>query len=264
MKSIWVKHPWTRVLLYFTVLGLATWISGKIPALSDFWFFMLVAICCSWLLLRIDRRSLASVHLLPVTRRHWLQLLTGILAGCAMLLLTALITFMLTGNRWHLRVDVNGISIAIAFLTCLWSSVVQEFAFRGYPFQTVAEHYGPWVAQGAIAVPFALMHLRYGMNAATILTIVLTTGLGSLLFGLAYIKTRHLALSVGLHLGWNFAQQLIPRTICTNKAALISVSGELHGYTFFNVVMPYVIVMLIAIGIVLVWPGNKQPAGQRD
>lgn len=261
MSNILVKHPWTRVLLYFIALGLATWASGKIPALNDFWFFMLVAVCCSWLLLRIDGRSLASVHLLPVAHRHWLQGLTGMLAGCAMLLITALFTFMLTGNRWHFKAEVNGISIAIAFLVCLWSSVVQEFAFRGYPFQTLAEHYGPWVAQGAIAVPFVLMHLRYGMNATTILTIVLTTSLGSFLFGLAYIKTRHLALPVGLHLGWNFAQTLIPRTICSNKAALISVSGELQDYTFFNVVIPYVIIMLIAIGIVSIWPGSKQPAG---
>jgi len=44
------------------------------------------------------------------------------------------------------------------------------------------------------------------MALQDVATVMLATGLDSLLFGLAYIKTRNLMLPAGIHLGWYFSQ----------------------------------------------------------
>lgn len=238
---------WAQVLIYFVIMALATQIAGMFPFLQDFWFFMLLALSLSWLFLRSEGRTLRDTHLLPERSIHWKQAAWGTLAGGAMSLTTFFITLQLTGDQWIWAGVTDWTYIGILFLTCLWSSVVQEFAFRGYPFQTLLKHYGTLVAQAVIAIPFALMHLHPGMNAAEISLTILTTGIGSLFFGIAYIKTRHLALPIGLHLGWNFVQALFPRTIGSGEKSLITLIGNTQHYTILNTIVPYVIIMLLGI-----------------
>lgn len=250
MKNILNNMPWIRGLLYFVIMGVAMRTAGLVPLLNDFWFFFLVSVAVTGLLLRMEGRPLSSVHLLPRNGQHWRQWIGGILTGCGLLLVTAFITLFLTGDNWRVSNSLDPVYIAIVLLTCLWSSVVQEFVFRGYPFQTMLDHYGLWKAQLFVVIPFALMHMQAGMALSEILTTALTTGLGSVLFGMAYVKTRHLALPIGLHAGWNFAQALVPRATGGNAArTLLIVSGDSDHYNFANVVAPYVFVILIAIGV---------------
>jgi membrane protease YdiL (CAAX protease family) len=103
------------------------------------------------------------------------------------------------------------------------------------------------VTQLAIAVPFGLMHVNHDMSLQDMARVMLTTGLGSLLFGLAYIKTGNLMLPVGIHLGWNFLQVLIPRTPGGDPKALISVTGSQISYGSAAILMPYLAVVTVAI-----------------
>jgi len=247
MENMIRQWPWLRVLLYFLTLWVATIIAGIVPALSDFWFFGLVSVMCSWLMLRAEGKTLAAIPLLPRTRQHWVQLAKGTLSGIGLMLVTTMLTFYLTGDHWRINITISPVYIMVVLAGCLWSSVVQEFAFRGYPFQSMLHNYNAWIAQLVIAIPFGLMHIQPHMSPAAILITLLTTGIGSLLFGLAFIKARHLALPIGLHFGWNFAQTLIPRTAGDAPGTLVVVSGNLQHYTFLNVVGPYMIVMATAV-----------------
>ncbi|MEG9435147.1 CPBP family intramembrane metalloprotease [Edaphobacter sp. HDX4] len=60
-----------------------------------------------------------------------------------------------------------------------------------------------WTAQFAVALVFALEHLAGG---ATWINAILGTVGGSLLFGMAAIVMRGLAVPIGLHGAWNFGQ----------------------------------------------------------
>lgn len=256
MKKIIKAIPiWLKVVLYFGMLALATVIAGTIPILNDFWFFVLVAAGLSDFFLRSANRSLLSLSFLPTRRLHWRQLLLGIIIGALMLIITAIWTLYLTGDAWHFS-KADPVFIIVALGGCLWSAFAQEFVFRGYPFQALINEYGAWTAQWVIIVPFAMMHFHHGMNLHDIALTTLTTGLGSLLFGLAYLCTRHLALPIGLHLGWNFMQSLFPRTAGSNGQTLITVSGNLTRYNFTNVLMPYIVVVILSI-LVLTLYFNK-------
>ena len=263
MKTIICNLPaWLKVLLYFVVLALARFIAGVIPQLNDFLFFMLIALLLSWVFLWAEGKTLKALRLIPVRCRHWRQFLYGITGGLFMLIVTAAVTIYLTGDQWQFNRLPDPVYLLVTFLAVLWSAFVQEFVFRGYPFQTLVDHYGAWKAQLIIAIPFGLMHVDGTMDLQTFLITMMTTGLGSVLFGMAYLSTRHLALPMGLHFGWNYAQALIPRTAGATGTTVISVTGNPAHYSLWNVIAPFVAVVLCAI-ILIAFTGrgtkNERP-----
>ncbi|MDO3643823.1 CPBP family intramembrane glutamic endopeptidase [Mucilaginibacter sp. L3T2-6] len=252
MKALIQTFPsWLKVSIYFLIMWLATFIAGIFPALNSLFYFFAVSLFASWLLIRTDHSNLSSLGYYPRGRRHWKQLFYGTLFGGVMLVITAVITLATTKADWHFNKLTDPMYMLIAFAMCVCSAYIQEFVFRGYPFQALLKKYKPWVAQLAIAVPFGLMHINHAMQLQDIATVMLTTGLGSVLFGLAYIKTRNLMLPAGIHLGWNYAQVLIPRTSGTYPNALISVTGGQTSYGSSFILTPYFVVVTAAILLLL-------------
>lgn len=248
MNALTQKIPaWAKVLIYFLIMWLATIIAGVIPSLNGLFFFFAVSLAVSWLLLRGNHLKLSSLGYYPKNKNHWKQFFSGLVAGVVMLVITAIITLAVTKANWHFNKTIDPVYVLMTFVMCLCSAYIQEFVFRGYPFQLLLKKYGPWTAQLVIAVPFGLMHINRSMQLQDIATVMLTTGLGSLLFGLAFIKTRNLMLPVGIHLGWNFAQALIPRTSTADTKALISVMGNQTGYGSSAILMPYLAIVITAI-----------------
>lgn len=237
---------WAKVLAYFLVLWLATIVAGIIPALNDLTFFFAVSFSLTWLLLRWQRVSLLTLGIVPANKKDTGEFFSGLGIGALMFLCCLVITLLLTGDQWAFNPHVDPVFIFVLFLMNLWSAYVQEFVFRGYPFQTLLRQYPFWLAQFCIAIPFGLMHVHQQMGAAMVATVMLTTGSGSLLFGLAYWKTGKLMLPVGLHLGWNYLQALIPRTAGGDTTGLIILRENHQHYGFANVVLPYLVVVLIA------------------
>jgi Type II CAAX prenyl endopeptidase Rce1-like len=90
-----------------------------------------------------------------------------------------------------------------------WSSgrptwpCMEELGFRGYPLRTLVPGLGLWPAQAIVAVAFSLCHLAFGWSWTTILLGVIPS---ALLFGMAAIASRGLAVPIGLHAGVNLAQ----------------------------------------------------------
>lgn len=242
---------WLKVLIYFLIMWLATFIAGIVPVLNGLFYFFAISLLLSWFLLCNEHLSLSSLGYYPQARRHWTQLLFGLVLGCLMLTITAITTLALTKAEWHFNTRIDPIYILITFLMCACSAYIQEFVFRGYPFQALLKKYGPWIAQLAIVVPFGLMHVNRSMSFQDMGTVILTTGLGSILFGLAYIKTKNLMLPTGIHLGWNFLQVLVPRTSGTGTKALIAVSGGQLGYNSATILLPYLVIVSVAILLLL-------------
>jgi membrane protease YdiL (CAAX protease family) len=79
----------------------------------------------------------------------------------------------------------------------------EEMAFRGFPLQSLNKSIGSWKSQLIIALIFSLEHLAGGY---TLLQAFLGAGIGAILFGIAALKSKGIALPVGIHLAWNFGQ----------------------------------------------------------
>jgi uncharacterized protein len=175
-------------------MALGAWMSAAMGALASF-------IC-----VRLEKRSFRDLgfHL----GLRWLgELLMGTTGGILLMVVTALVVRGLGGFHWERAADVGVKQLLGAAGLFLGVAFNEEIISRGYPFQRLVEGAGPWVGQLVFALLFALMHWgNPGMHGATKAWATLNIALAAILLGFCYLRTRSLALPIGLHLGWNWAQ----------------------------------------------------------
>ena len=92
----------------------------------------------------------------------------------------------------------------LVVLLLIGGALLEELAFRGYPFQRLVEAIRPLGAIVVISIFFGAVHLG-NPNAGGILGWgFFNTILVGVLFAYAYLRTQTLWLPIGLHFGWNF------------------------------------------------------------
>lgn len=174
--------------------GLGVWISAAVGALASF------------LCVKLEGRSFRDLGFRLGPR--WLgELAAGAIGGILLILLTALLVKGLDGFHWERAAAVGPRHMLVAALMFLGVGFNEEIMSRGFPFQRLVEGAGPWAGQLVFAALFALMHWgNPGMHGATKAWATVNIGLAAILLGFCYLRTRSLALPIGVHLGWNWAQ----------------------------------------------------------
>ena len=155
----------------------------------------------SLLFLRLERRSATGVGM-GLQATSPLRFLAGALLGVALFAITIAVTIVLAGPvRFEARVP-GGRLVAVTICTYLAVACTEELGFRGYALRSLHPVLGLWPAQVVVALAFGLNHVVYGWSLADVVAGVLP---GALLFGLAALASRGLALPIGLHAAWNAA-----------------------------------------------------------
>ena len=167
-----------------------------------FIFVLLVTWCCT----RLRRQSLGSVGF--VLDRHWaIESALGAVIGIAAILSVTGLIYAAGGV--HLTLDPArslGAMVSAAW-TFLLVALFEETLFRGFVFQRFVEGAGAWPAMITLALVFALAHWgNPDMTGATKVWATIDTGLGAIVLGLGYLRTRSLAFPVGFHFAWNWTQ----------------------------------------------------------
>lgn len=167
---------------------------------------VLFVVGVSWICLRLRRESLASLGL-RADRRWLTDASLGLLAGCGSALLA--LALMFGAGAVQMQLDparsVEALVAGLYLFACV--ALLEELLFRGFVFQRLVDGIGFGAAQITMALLFALGHwgnpdLQGDARWIATLEIVL----GAILLGLAWHRTRSLALPFGLHLGWNWMQ----------------------------------------------------------
>lgn len=190
---------------YGLVLVVVPWL-GSAPRSIQPLGILSVLLLVSYLFLRAENRGLATLGLRP--GRAWaLDYAWGLLAGLAIIGLTALITFAAGGFRLTPTPGAGAGTLGTGFLFYLVPALNEELTFRGYIFQRVEWSLGRWGALGLLSLLFAFAHWSNpGMEGSTRIIASLNIALAGVILGLAYLATRSLALPMGLHVAWNWAQ----------------------------------------------------------
>lgn len=142
--------------------------------------------------------------------RRWLrELALGGALGALLMLVPAALLFAGGWVRFH--ATGTGIEPLLgATMLMAGVAVAEELLFRGLLFQRLTAALGAWPAQLLVAGLFVLTHLgNPGMTGATSLWAGTNIFLASILFGLAYLRTRSLALPIGLHFMANVTQGIL-------------------------------------------------------
>jgi uncharacterized protein len=175
---------------------------GWVPKL---WVSAIVTLSVSWLFLVCEDRPLASIGLRP-GKRWGFEFLAGAAGGFLLMAAVALAAWSLGAFHWE-KSPGGAAALGSGAWLFLAVAVREELQFRGYAFQRLMEGTGDWVALGLAGAYFAWAHWdNPGMTGSTRIWATLNIGLAGVLIGLGYLKTRSLALPMGLHLGWNWTQ----------------------------------------------------------
>jgi len=165
--------------------------------------FILVS---TWACTLLRKEPLSSVGF-QINQRWIKEILSGTMIGIGLILAATGLIWAIGGVRFELDPVRSLGSLAYGLYVFLFVALFEETLFRGFIFQRLLDGAGVWVAQITLALLFAFGHWdNPGMEGATKFWASLDLALGALLLGLAYIRTRSLALPVGIHLGWNWAQ----------------------------------------------------------
>ena len=130
----------------------------------------------------------------------------GFFLGMFLVALFAAILCVAGHLRWVRSNEVGFAATAVTLLAYIALSCREELAFRGYPLRRLEPFFGLWGAQTIVALVFAAEHVAGGLPWSRAL---LGAGVGSLLFGMAAIATRGLAVPIGLHAAWNFGDWML-------------------------------------------------------
>lgn len=134
------------------------------------------------------------------------EFVMGGLMGSALMLIPA---FLLQAFGWiDLQWNSKDVSSLVSSLFLFAGvALAEELLFRGFVFQRLISGLGVWPAQFLIAVFFLLTHLNNpGMSGGIKVLASINIFLASILFGLAYLRTRSLAMPLGLHWMANWMQ----------------------------------------------------------
>jgi uncharacterized protein len=125
--------------------------------------------------------------------------------GIGLLMTLLQLGFVLLRGHFHVTLTPYSSSYTIVFYLLLYILVAirEELAFRGYPLFSLNSRFGLWISQLIVLVLFSLEHVAGGM---TWIQAFSGAGTGALLFGMAALRTKGIALPIGLHTAWNFGQ----------------------------------------------------------
>lgn len=197
-----LRNGWWILIFFFVLTGLFPLLLIA-PAVSVSQQAGLVA-AASGICQLLRRRPMSE--LLGKLDWSWpRQFVSGGLLGIALMLVPALFLWTIGQVTWRW----NGMTLA-----AFWSALVlfagvaaaEELIFRGFVFQRLLDGIGEWPAQLIMGAYFVLVHsgaLTAGGGHYLAGTNIF---LASLLFGLAFLRTRSLAMPLGIHFAANLTQ----------------------------------------------------------
>jgi membrane protease YdiL (CAAX protease family) len=199
-----------RVLFFYccslAILMLTSRLTRNLPAKFTDLSSVLLATVLTFLLVfgftRWQRLRLIDVGVMA-GRATIQRFIVGYIIGLSM----AVIQVSIVCSFGHLRLKyVLGITapeVLLSFVLYLFVACREELVFRSYLLRGLSYTYSSTVAMLIMIALFVVEHIMAGMSWKTA---VIGSGLGGVLFGLAALKTRGLALPFGLHSAWNFGQ----------------------------------------------------------
>src|SRR5215472_12044823 len=115
-------------------------------------------------------------------------------------------------------------AVVFAMGTAIW----EEVTFRGLLFRVTEETFGTWIGVAVSAIAFGAIHgLNPNASLAASVAIILESGI---LLAAAYFATRTLWFPIGLHFGWNFAEDFVFGVLTSGHAPRPAiVEGTLTG-----------------------------------
>ncbi|MBL0311741.1 MAG: CPBP family intramembrane metalloprotease [Holophagaceae bacterium] len=210
-----LRNGWWMLIFMAMMMACILGFRGLIPVLhrvgirSGDWIevvIFLISLLATWACTRLRKETLSSVGF-HLDRRWAKEIAWRTLLGAGVMLAAAGMAWAAGGVRFELDPARSLKALSYGFYVMLFVALFEENLFRGFLFQRLLAGTGVWVTQLVLALFFAFAHWgNPGMHGATKIWATINIALAAVLLGLAYLRTRSLALPIGIHLGWNWTQ----------------------------------------------------------
>jgi hypothetical protein len=217
---------------------------------ADLWSVFLASgltLLLVYLFTQWEKLRLIDVGIVP-GKATLQRLVADYIIGLFMAVIQALTVFGFGHLQLFFMSHITAQEIIVSFFLYFFVACREELVFRSYSLRSLEYSFSSSAALLMIVVLFILEHVVAGM---TWKMAIIGSGLGGILFGLSALKTRGLALPLGLHSAWNFGQWVVG---FKNKPGVWNAVVE-KGYereTENISLAAFTLVMLLAIiGIVL-------------
>lgn len=213
IKQFSILNPFIKSLLYWVLFMLSLLIVGGLisPIFPKEWerfvygiFGTIASIGITWLFVNWERKSFRDYNLVW-KRNTLLNFSMGLVIGVFLLLF--IIGLLVLFSDIELFASINKWNIAQLFwmLAIIPLALMEEIAFRSYPFLELNHRYGLRLTQWFVAIAFASYHIVQGWNISTAF---LGPAIWAFVFGLGAIVSRGIALPTGIHVALNIGQQV--------------------------------------------------------
>jgi uncharacterized protein len=162
------------------------------------------AFIVAWLILRVEKKSFAHYGL-TWQKGTLLRFFKGFLLGTAIILIIILGLLLFTEIQIEINPESWNSIALISYSSIIPLALMEEIAFRSYPFVKLNTVFGLRVTQVLVAIAFASYHIISGWD---IQIAFLGPGLWAFVFGLAVVWSKGIALPTGIHVAINLGQVL--------------------------------------------------------
>ena len=168
--------------------------------------YSILLVAATALALRLDHARFSHLGLVPTAERIK-ECAFGFVVSAMLYVAVALVRGAQVGAQWTFAgssaIPEACFGVIVAFLMLF----PEELIFRGYAFQRVLSAVGAWPAILISALLFGAYHVvGSGMWGIGAFFQFAMPALGGVLFGWAAVRSKGLALPIGLHLGGNWVQ----------------------------------------------------------
>lgn len=204
---------------------------------------MLAGLIATWIFVKLDKKSFLDMELFleKNTIKHFL---VGVLIGII------LMGFLAVGVMYftHVNVELNPKYSILGFLFAtaplIPMAFMEELGFRAYPLQILKGGIG---IRGAIAITSVLFALYHVANGWTVTSAFLGPAVWGLIFGLAAIYSKGIAMPTGIHYAANLTTSAFgasdnPTSIWRVTAENV-VGGAPYGIDW-SIILPAIILLI--------------------
>ena len=144
---------------------------------------------------------------LALTPKSPLRMFSGLLIGLALVAFQETSLYATGHIRWAYTGSASSIGLlAPAILAYLLLALREEIAFRAYPLRHLERDLGAWASLLIVGLVFAVEHVAGGFSWVNSLLGPLA---GAILFGMAALATRGIAVPLGIHFAFNLGQWIM-------------------------------------------------------
>ena len=231
MKRIYFKARLQRLFLFISFV-LTTFILGgfilngllRVPSQIANVIVIIAILLITWQAYKKEGKNLSELGLNLKFKNIGFGLLGLLIGGIFFIPLVYTIAFIkgypiIFNQNFNGYYVLSGLGLSFAYV------VLEELAFRGICFKKTVEISSVTTANIIFATLFILSHwINLGaFGNPVLMTILLITGLGHLLYATAFLKSKTLYFPIGLHLGNNWVSLFVFSNVDVNDAA----SGEI-------------------------------------